>query len=116
MGKVMMKRMTGVFVFCFTLAFSASALSRTFSGKIIDLISWSDGHSAIKIESGPLNGCSGSTPEYYSLGVKGQDAKAEPMLSMVLAAYLGERPVRIVTTDGNCQGGQEKINQLQVLK
>lgn len=87
--------------------------ARTFSGKIIDMVTWSDGHTAIKIENGPNNGC--SQIQYYSLGVKGQDPKAEPMLSVALAAYMAGRSVQVSTTDGVCQGGQEKITQLKLL-
>jgi hypothetical protein len=95
------------------LSIGSHALARDVTGKITDLITWSDGHSFIKIENGPVNGC--SSQYYYSLGVKGQDVKAETMLSVALAAYMGNRSVHLVTNDGSCQGGQEKLVAIQLL-
>lgn len=92
-------------------AFSVSA--REFSGKISNLITWQDGHSIISIENAPDNGC--MNKKFYSLGVKGKDVKAEPMLTTALAAYLSGRTVRITTENGGCQGGEEKIIYIQVL-
>lgn len=86
--------------------------ARDFSGKITDLVTWSDGHSFLTVENAPTNPCGGN---YYSLGVKSRDVKAEPMLTMALAAYMSNRRVTISTTDGDCQGGQEKIVNIRIL-
>jgi hypothetical protein len=93
-----------------TLSVPISA--RTVSGKIDGLITWLDGHTVIRIQNGPQNGCLGGN--WYSLGVKGQDVKAEPMLSVALAAYLANRTVTIVSQDGVCQGGEEKLTNIQI--
>jgi hypothetical protein len=87
--------------------FTGPVLARTVTGEISVLTTWSDGHSVIKIENGPINGC--PAQYYYSLGVKDQDVKAGPMLSIALAAYMGGKPVHITTSDALCQGGEEKI-------
>jgi len=50
------------------LSISTTASARIFSGKIIDMITWVDGHTVISVENGPNNGC--SMAQYYSLGVK----------------------------------------------
>jgi hypothetical protein len=94
-----------------SVSFSASA--RVVTGKIADLITWQDGHTVIKIQGGPVNGC--SSQYYYSLGIKGTDIKAEPMLSVALAAYLAGKTVTISTNDASCQGGEEKVAYLKVL-
>jgi hypothetical protein len=109
-----MIRKVHIFLSILLIAPSASVSARNFSGKIIDLVAWSDGHAAISIENAPDNGC--TQLKYYSLGVKGQDIKAEPMLSIALTAYIGGHPVQISTFDGMCQGGQEKIHQLRLLQ
>jgi hypothetical protein len=93
---------------------ASSVSARVVTGKIVDLVSWLDGHSVIKIENGPVNGCAGQY--YYSLGVRGQDVKAEPMLSIALAAYMADKSVQLSTSDGVCQGGEEKITNIRVLK
>ncbi len=95
-----------------SVLFITSAEARDFSGKITDLITWSDGHSFLTVENAPANPCGGS---YYSLGVKSRDVKAEPMFAMALAAYMSNRRVTISTTDGDCQGGQEKIVNIRIL-
>jgi hypothetical protein len=100
-------------VILIVFSIDSAAFARDVTGKIVDLITWSDGHSFIKIENGPINGC--SSQYFYSLGVKGQDVKAENMLSVALAAYMGNRNVHLVTADGSCQGGQEKIVAIQLL-
>ena len=92
----------------------SNANARTLSGKIVDMVTWSDGHTAIRIENGPQNGC--TSPDYYSIGVIGQDVKAEPMLSVALAAYISGRSVNLATADGVCQGGQEKVTALRLLQ
>jgi len=106
-------KIRNVFAVSVVLMFVVShASARQLTGKIIDLIGWSDGNTAIKIQNGPINGCSGQY--YYSLGIKGQDVKAEAMLSIALTAYTTNRSVTLSTSDGVCQGGQEKINAIQL--
>lgn len=106
-----MKRLGISLVFC-SLFLTVSASARDFSGRITDLIVWSDGHSFLTIENAPANPCGSN---YYSLGVKSRDVKAEPMLAMAMAAYMSNRRVTISTADGECQGGQEKIVNIRIL-
>lgn len=94
------------------LVFTSQVLARDVTGKITELISYSDGHSFIAIENGPANGC--TDLYHYSLGVKGQDVKAENMLAIALSAYMAGKPVHISTSDGDCQGGQEKITFIKL--
>lgn len=91
----------------------SSASARVVTGKIIDLTTWQDGHTVIKIQNGPVNGC--SSQYFYSLGVNGTDIKAESMLSVALAAYLAGKTVTISTNDASCQGGEEKVAYIKVL-
>lgn len=42
-------------------ALGISASGRDITGNVVDLISYSDGHSFIKIENGPASGCSDLT-------------------------------------------------------
>lgn len=88
--------------------------ARDMTGNITDLLSWLDGHSVIRIENGPKNNC--WNPNYYSLGVRGQDVKAPNMLSIALAAIMQQKPVHINTVDGSCQGGEEKITFISITK
>lgn len=91
---------------------TAAASAREVTGKIIDMISWHDGHTIVRLETTTINGCGGKY--FYSLGIKGQDTKAEPMLSVALGAYLANRTVKISTVDGSCQGGEEKVVSIQL--
>ena len=101
-----------IFAVLTSMLFIAPVEARDVSGKITDLVTWSDGHSFLTVENAPTNPCGGN---YYSLGVKSRDVKAEPMLTMALAAYMSNRRVTISTTDGDCQGGQEKIVNIRIL-
>jgi hypothetical protein len=107
-----MKRLCAASLIFWSIFFATSVEARDFSGKITDLVTWSDGHSFLTVENGPTNPCGGN---YYSLGIKSRDVKAEPMLAMALAAYLSNRRVTISTTNGDCQGGQEKIVNIRIL-
>lgn len=96
-----------------TFSTVVSAQANDITGKIVDLVTWHDGHSVIKLDNGPANGC--SSQFYYSLGKKGVDVKAEPMLSIALAAYLSNRTVSISSVHGSCQGGEEKLTNIRIL-
>ena len=97
----------------FSFVLSASSQAADITGKIVELVTWNDGHSFIKLDNGPANGC--SSQYYYSLGKKSVDVKAEPMLSIALAAYMASRTVSISSTPGDCQGGQEKLINIRLL-
>ncbi len=97
----------------FGASLSLSVHAKTVTGKIVDLISWNDGHTVIKIENGSVNGC--PSQYYYSLGVRNQDVQAENMLSVALAAYMSNRTVSLSTNDGVCQGEEEKLNHIRIL-
>jgi hypothetical protein len=108
-----MKVINNIALMMLAMSCSAAVSARMITGKIVDMISWDDGHTFIKIENGPTNGCSDQYS--YSLGVRGLDVKAESMLSIALSAYIAGRSVTIVTEDGSCQGGQERIRFIQLL-
>lgn len=95
------------------MLFSMSAFAGSVTGKIVDLVTWNDGHSVIKLDSNVTNGC--ASQSYYSLGIKGKDTKAEPMLSVALAAFISGRRVSVSSNPGGCQGGEEKIVNIRML-
>jgi hypothetical protein len=90
-----------------------SAHANDITGKIVELVTWHDGNSVIRLDNGPINGC--PSKYYYSLGLKGQDVKADPMLTLALAAYMSNRTVTISSSHGTCQGGEEKLTNIRIL-
>ena len=103
-------RFFSVLVLC---VLASSAFARDVTGKIANLVSWKDGHSWVVIENGPANGCSDAYS--YSLGTWGQDARAQNMLSVALAAFMAGRSVHLSTANGVCDGGQEQVTFIELI-
>ena len=102
-----MKNLGKVLTSLIILVLSTTASARVVTGKINDLMVWNDGHVLIKIENGPINGCSGQY--YYSLGKQGTNPYTDGMLSVALAAYVSGKTVTISSSDAVCVGGEEKV-------
>jgi hypothetical protein len=94
---------------------TASYASWTGVVTVTSVATYSDGHvvATFKYNGSALtSSATGCTGPVFSLGIS-SDAKQKAMLSLATSALLSGRSVEI-TTNGNCQGGQEKIEWLSL--
>ncbi len=109
----MYKEIIASLVFSVLMFFSVPAFSKTFTGVIGEVMVYFDGHAIIRVDGGPTHNCGAGN--YYSIGINGQNVKMEGMLSIALVAYATGAQVEVISQDGACQGGEERVGRLRLL-
>jgi hypothetical protein len=93
--------------------FTASAFNSD-NSRITSIGVWSDGHVVIRLSDFPGSvSCPGGGNQ-FSLGIRGS-ASQERMAQIAMSAYLSGKRVVVRTLPGQCNGGQEIVNYLEIV-